>query len=189
MTYENPNVLDTITENLLSALLYPRLFRRYLPMLSLGAGERILEVGCGGGAMTRQLARAAGDGTTITCVDVNSFWLDRAGIRMRGTEGITFVNGDIGEMDLAEGSFSLIFIHYMLHDVPPRHRAAIANRLSGALARGGRLFVCEPTKPSHGMPAEEIDSLFSGVGLEKEGENADSFPIMGALYRALFRKP
>ena len=188
MTYENPNILDTITEDLLSRFLYPRLFKKHSVLLSLGDEERILEVGCGGGAMTLQLAKAAGSKAALTCVDLLPLWAERARRRMRAYKGVTVVEGDIQHVGLPGGPFTLVFIHYMLHDVPRRNRAAIAGRLAGVLGEGGRIFICEPTKDSHGMPAGEIDELFADAGLEKVGGAADSFPIMGKMYRALYKK-
>lgn len=188
MTYENPNRLDTITESLLSALLYPRLFNRYRDMVALGDSERILEVGCGGGAMTRQLAKHGGQGTIITCVDLLEFWIDRAKRRVPPSAGITYIAGDITDVGLPHSDYTLVFIHYMFHDVPSKERHAMASRLAGVMATGGRLFICEPTKASHGMPAEEIDDTFVNAGLKKVEGTPDSVPIMGTMYRAVFKK-
>lgn len=97
-------------------------------------GERVLDVGCGNGAIAAALVDA---GAEVVGVDISTPMLARA--RARTTA--TFVEADAQVHDFDEASFDAIVSRFgvMFFDDPA---AAFAN-LRRALRRGGRLaFIC-----------------------------------------------
>ena len=69
--------------------------RRLLTAIVLEAGERVLDVGCGNGAISLEAARAVGPGGRVTGLDLSAPMLDVA--RGRAEEqgiDIDFVQGD-----------------------------------------------------------------------------------------------
>ena len=106
-------------------------------------GERILDIGCGCGASSLDLAARVGDGGGVTGVDISEPMLERARQRAREHElaNIEFVRADAqnhafeaGSKDLATSRFGVMFF------ADPK--AAFAN-IRKALKPGGRLaFVC-----------------------------------------------
>jgi SAM-dependent methyltransferase len=110
----------------------------------LRPGERVLDVGCGCGASTLELARAVGPEGRVTAVDVSAPMLARArelAERAGLVETIEWIQGDAQSCELGEGAFDCVHSRFgvMFFDDPP---AAFAN-LRQALAPGGRLvFLC-----------------------------------------------
>jgi SAM-dependent methyltransferase len=115
--------------------------RRLLVAAALGAGERVLDVGCGNGAVTIEAARAVGPQGMTTGLDLSAPMLELAGRRANEQAvAVNFVRGDAQTatfeqpFDVAISRFGVMFF-----DDP---EAAFAN-LAAAVRSGGRLcFVC-----------------------------------------------
>jgi SAM-dependent methyltransferase len=109
----------------------------------VAAGERVLDVGCGCGHTTLELAARVGPRGSVTGIDISTPMLERARerARERGLGGIRFVNADAQSAPLGAASFDLVFSRFgVMFFADPR--AAFAN-LRASLAPGGRVcFVC-----------------------------------------------
>jgi SAM-dependent methyltransferase len=133
----------TTHEEKLDAQLAP-LGARTRARAALRPGERILEVGCGCGATTLELAEAVGPGGRVVAVDVSQPMLDRARERAARAglgDRVAFRLDDAQTATLEPAAYDVLFSRFgVMFFADPV--AAFAN-LHGALAPGGRLaFVC-----------------------------------------------
>ncbi len=108
-----------------------------------GPGEKVLDVGCGCGQTSLQLAERVGRDGSVLGVDISLPMLARARQRAAEAEAsqVRFEQGDAQVFPLEEGAFDLVFSRFgvMFFIDPP---AAFAN-LRRATRRGGRLaFLC-----------------------------------------------
>jgi len=101
-------------------------------------GERILDLGCGGGATTGAIARAVGPTGQATGIDVSPDLLAIARARPENA-GAVFLEGDAGGWSFEPGSFDALFSRFgcMFFADPP---AAYAN-LRRALKPGARVVL------------------------------------------------
>ncbi|SDW97811.1 class I SAM-dependent methyltransferase [Lysobacter enzymogenes] len=105
-------------------------------------GEAVLDIGCGAGATSFELARAVGAGGSVTGVDISAPLLGRA--RERATThglNVEFREADASRPSFAPHSFDLLFSRFgvMFFDDP----AAAFAELRKTLKPGGRLaFAC-----------------------------------------------
>jgi len=163
------------------------LFRQYLRGLDLGGDERLLEIGCGVGALTKPLVRFLPRGR-ITAVDLSPHWSEVARRRLKRRKRVTVLTGDVRALDLEPESFDAVLLHFVLHDIPAPERHDVLKALARLLVPGGTLYLREPTRPSHGMPADEIRELFAAAGFE-EVRGADTRSrVAGPMFDARFRK-
>ena len=101
---------------------------------AVGAGDRVLEVGCGTGQLTGRLAPF---GFALTAIDVGASMIEVARERVTGG-GVTFLAVSFEELDAAEASFDLVISGAAFHWVDPEVRFRKAARL---LRPGGWLAV------------------------------------------------
>jgi ubiquinone/menaquinone biosynthesis C-methylase UbiE len=89
----------------------------YLADLELERGARVVEVGCGTGAVTRALASLPETGSVVG-VDPSTGFLAAARELAAGIANLEFVEGDARELPLQDGSFDAVVFHTTLCHVP-----------------------------------------------------------------------
>lgn len=115
-----------------------------LARAAVGSGQRVLEVGCGCGGTTLEIAQAVGARGRVVAVDVSAPMLSRARERVAAAglaDRVEWRCEDAQIAPFAEGAFDCVFSRFgvMFFADPP---AAFTN-LRRALRPGGRLvFVC-----------------------------------------------
>ncbi len=99
--------------------------------------QRILEVGCGEGAMTERIARAYPT-AAVTAIDISP----RVGRLFRGqTFAVTFRQETIADLVCREpASFDLVVLSDVIHHVPADARRSLIGAIDQAIAPNGSLF-------------------------------------------------
>jgi ubiquinone/menaquinone biosynthesis C-methylase UbiE len=192
MDFEKPDlmhlVFDTVFNSSIVSTIIP-LYKRYVRSLGLVGTERVLEFGSGTGAASRHIAQVLSKGGgRLTCVDTSTALTEIATKRLRRYDNVELRVGDIRSLDIEDGIFDAVFVHFALHDVDKALRSDIVNALSGKLKSGGRLFIREPAKAGHGMPPAEIRDLMSEAGLTEIDSKSTKSLIVGPLYTGIYRK-
>jgi ubiquinone/menaquinone biosynthesis C-methylase UbiE len=82
-------------------------------------GMRLLDVGCGPGTITMDLAAMVGPRGRVTALERTDAALDlaRQEGRRRGVTNVDFVVGDVAALDLADDSFDVVHAHQVLQHV------------------------------------------------------------------------
>lgn len=115
--------------------------RAAMAALALRPGEQVIDIGCGAGATTLQLAAIVAPGGGVTGLDISATLLALARSRSEGVEGVKFLEADAQTYRFQPASFDALFSRFgVMFFADPA--AAFAN-LRGALKPDGRLaFVC-----------------------------------------------
>ena len=114
--------------------------RLAMDRLDLRPGLRLLDIGCGSGGTTLELAGRVSPGGAVVGIDIAQQMLDRARQRP-GSAAVELLHGDAQVFDFGTGCFDAAFSRFgvMFFGAP---EAAFAN-IRRALRTGGRLaFVC-----------------------------------------------
>jgi ubiquinone/menaquinone biosynthesis C-methylase UbiE len=184
LDFENPSALFRFEDRLKGQIGGPLYYDPYFRSRGGFRGnEQVLDFGCGGGVSTRCIAASLNQGGGVTGVDISSYFTEKARKRLQGFANARVLRGEIGELDLPRRSFDLISIIHVLHDMVRDKRSSAVGTLEALLKPKGRLWIYEPTRPSHGMPAEEIRRLMREAGLrEVSGEEQKN------SYKGIFEK-
>jgi SAM-dependent methyltransferase len=122
--------------------------RRMLPELGLRGGERVLDVGCGPGLFTREIARVvAPGGGRVIAVDRDAVQLAEA--RRQAAEAgegrlVEFRQGEAARLPLEPGepgSFDLVHARFLLEHL--RDPLAAVREMAKAARPGGRVILSD----------------------------------------------
>ena len=115
--------------------------RAAMAALSPRPGERLLDIGCGAGETSLELARAVAPGGEVTGVDISRPLLEVARRRAEGMPGVRFLEGDAQTHAFEPAAFDGVFSRFgVMFFADPT--AAFVN-IRRAMKPGGRLaFVC-----------------------------------------------
>ena len=123
--------------------------RELLPL----KGARVLDVGCGDGALTRSMARA---GAVATGIDISETRLSQARAAEK-VAGADYKEGRGEKLPFADGSVDAVLYHNALHHVPVELQAAALVEAARVLRPGGRVLVIEPL--AHGPYFELVRQI------------------------------
>jgi ubiquinone/menaquinone biosynthesis C-methylase UbiE len=142
----------------------PAQYERGIRMLTLGqlprladrlvaghvmAGQRILEIGCGTGALTRKLVAA---GARVTALDISSEMLAaaRSSIPEPLRESAEFIHADAAQISslFERGSFDRIVASLALSELAPASRRFVLRSAVPLLAEGGELLLIDEVVPA-----------------------------------------
>jgi len=159
-------------------------------------GERVLDVGCGVGQTTLELAERVGPSGSVLGIDISTPMLARARERARaaGLANVRFENADAQTHAFTPESVDLVYSRFgVMFFADPT--AAFANLLR-ALRPGGRLaFVCWQAMTENAWMRESLAAVLKHVAPPPPADPhapgpfafADAARVRGILERAGFR--
>jgi ubiquinone/menaquinone biosynthesis C-methylase UbiE len=118
----------------------------------VGEGNTVLEVGCGPGFFTLELARLVGPSGRVVAVDVQQGMLDKVAQRLAGTDmarRVTLRRCAPDRLDV-EGPFDFVLLFYMAHEVADIAR--FFRELRGVVSSEASVLLVEP--PIHVSKAD-----------------------------------
>jgi arsenite methyltransferase len=112
---------------------------RVLEVLNLRSGERVLEVGCGGGYYACEAARFVGPTGRVCAIDVSPDQIAAAQQRCAEFAWIEFRNADVAAPPYGDGEFDAIFAVQVLEYATDLDAAL--RQIHRMLRLGGRLVI------------------------------------------------
>jgi ubiquinone/menaquinone biosynthesis C-methylase UbiE len=132
--------------------------RRLLEQATLRDGARVLDIGCGTGALTLQIKRARPD-THVAGLDPDPNALARARVKaQRAHLEIDFIEGFASALPYADASFDAVFSALMLHHLSHSGRQAALAEARRVLSPGGTLHILD-FGPPRGRLAQSVGGL------------------------------
>ena len=155
-----------------------------LSRMALGPGMRVVEVGCGTGHLSGDVARRIEPGGMLFCVDIQPEMVDKTMLRVK-EQGLNNVLGFVAPADklpLDIYDIDVVFLVHVLGEIPDR-LPALRDALR-VLRPGGVLSITEALIDPHYRFRNDVVKLCRQAGFEL-------MSIEGSLfnYTATFRKP
>jgi len=107
-------------------------------------GMKVLDIGCGPGFFSIELAKMVGKNGKVFSVDLQEGMLQKIRIKIHGTEledRIKFIKSEGDQINLSE-KVDFILAFYMVHEVPDKNRLFAA--LKNVLDEKGQFLIVEP---------------------------------------------
>ncbi len=184
MTIEKPKLADRL-DDFLNRILAGFVYKPYINSLELKANEKVLELGCGSGNLSKFIISRLSNKGSLTCIDNSNYWLSKAKKRLREYKNIEFKSENTTTQ---KNHYDIAVIHYVLHDINKNDRLRTIKTLKTKLKNNGKIYIREPTRKNHGMPAKEIEDLMLSSGLKKiSSKEIYSLPLR-SHYTGIFEK-
>jgi SAM-dependent methyltransferase len=138
--------------------------RRAMDRTAIAAGERVLDVGCGCGQTSIELAQRVGPRGAITGADISNVMLERARARAReaGLANTRFEDADAQTHAFDAGAYDVVFSRFGIMFFADS--VAAFTNLARALRPGGRVaFVCWRSFPENPWMAVPIMAALQHV--------------------------
>lgn len=139
----------------------------------ISIGETVLDVGCGGGLSSIEIAKRVGQGGRVVGIDISPDVLAIAGERGKHIPNLEFTEGDAASQPLPPDSFNLIFSRFgvMFFSQP----ANAFNNLRQALKADGRMvFLCWRTLEENPWMMEPAQAAFTVIPREGPPPDPDA---------------
>jgi len=155
-----------------------------LSRMALGPGMRVVEVGCGTGHLSGDVARRIEPGGILFCVDIQPEMVDKTLKRVE-KQGLNNVTGFVAPADklpLDIYDIDVVFLVHVLGEIPDR--LPVLRDALRVLRSGGVLSITEALIDPHYRFRNDVVKLCRQAGFELVS-------IEGSLfnYTATFRKP
>jgi len=148
-----------LLNNLMTAGLYRVWNREVISAAGVRSGSRVLDLACGTGSLTRDLARRAGLEGFVLGVDFSEEML--AAARRRPLGNVEYRAGDATSLaGIQDGSFDAATIAYGARNIPDLD--ALFAQMSRAVRPGGRVVCLEIARPRG-----RVSGLFYGLWFDR----------------------
>lgn len=141
-----------------------------IEMAAVKAGDSILDIGCGTGKLTIELARLAHKGKVVG-IDPSVEMLDRAREKTLSMPNISLLNIPAQAMDFDE-AFNLVYSNSAFQWIKEQKDVII--RAYRALKPNGRVAIQMPAKDFCWALMDNIYSAISSIGLELKYKKMES---------------
>jgi SAM-dependent methyltransferase len=157
-----------------------------LNRMALGPGMRVVEVGCGTGYLSREVARRIQPGGMLFCVDIQTRMVEKT-LKRLDAGGIRNVQGFVApasKLPFDIFDIDLVFLVYVLGEIPDTDRLPALREALRILRPGAALSISEVMIDPHYRFRNDVVKLAQQVGFEPAS-------VVGNLfnYTATFRKP
>ena len=133
------------------------IFTRLATLSGTRPGDRVLDVGCGTGYLTRILAPVVGPAGQVTGIDPSPPMIEHA--RRRAPGNCSYLVGEGQALDLPDASVDVVVSSLAVHHMPAAERGAAVREMFRVLRPGGRLLIAEFRPPASPLLARLVGML------------------------------
>jgi len=145
-------------------------FQELIKLLHLKDGDKVLDLGCGYGSISREILKAQIPNLNLVLTDNSSVQLERAKAELKDYDfkekktTLTYLNDNIVNTNLESNSFNCIIAKMVLHEIPKEKQPITLSNIYNLLKDNGKvviwdLFLDEELKPVISKIIMKKDSL------------------------------
>jgi ubiquinone/menaquinone biosynthesis C-methylase UbiE len=137
----------------------------------------VLDIGCGSGAITREIAEHSR--AKVTAIDIDPAMVDEA---IKSVDGVEWRVGDAHHLPFAEGQFDVVVCNFLLLWV--RDPARVVGEMARVVRKGG--VVLDTAEPDYGGRIDFPEDLPLGELMSQALKRLGADPFVGRKLRRFF---
>lgn len=157
----------------------PRAYDELVRLAGITSGQRVLDVGCGTGYLSRRAARVTGPAGSVVGVDPSPSVIAYA--RRRSPAWCRYLATTGDSIDEPDASFDAALSSLAIHHIPPEQRAATLGEIHRLLRPGGRLVIAD-FRPPRNPIANHLIGLTAGHAMQHNRVNQLPELVAGAAF-------
>jgi len=160
-----------------------RVLERFVTEIEIKPGDRILEIGCGSGVLTRLMAAATGGANPISAVDINRYFLHEAAAlaKKAGCENvIAFREGSAEALPFEDNAFEICLSATVMEEVDAERMLAEMIRVTQP---GGRIGVIVRAEDMNSWTNVALEATLKAKAELPRGNVAEKGCADNSLYR------
>jgi len=122
-------------------------YNRLVALSEARHGDRVLDLGCGSGYLSRAVAEAIGPDGTVVGVDPSEEAIESAR-RLTHLSNCTFAIGTAAELVDPDNSYDVVVTSLMVHHLPEAMRVQAMREMFRVLRPGGHVLIAEFRPPT-----------------------------------------
>jgi ubiquinone/menaquinone biosynthesis C-methylase UbiE len=150
--------------------------RRLVEVAGIKPGDRVLDVACGTGVVTRLLANKVGSAGQVVGFDLNAAMLERARASGETAAAIEWRLGDATDMPFADATFDRVICQHGLQFIPNK-AAALAEMHRVLTDRGGVAISVWHSIEHCPWQAAIADAVERNIGTEEAAKIRSAFSL------------
>jgi len=135
-----------------------RFFTRLVAESGAHPGDRVLDVGCGTGYLTRMMAETVAPGGTARGVDPSGEAITQAR-RLAHRANCTFSDGIAEALDAPDDTYDVVVSSLMIHHLPEAQRPRAIGEMFRVLRPRGSLLIAEFRPPASRIGRRLVSAL------------------------------
>lgn len=126
-----------------------RFRRKQIELMNVEQGEKVLEVGCGNGALSILSKIAVGESGEVVGTDIAPKMIARAQQKAGKVNlKINFKVASVSELPYPDNTFDIVISSLMFHHLPVTLKREGMIEIYRVLKKGGRFFLCDFGSPN-----------------------------------------
>lgn len=122
--------------------------KKQIELMDIGEGEKVLEVGCGTGALSLLSKIAVGESGEVEGIDIAPMMISKAQQKAhKANLKINFKIASVSELPYPDHHFDLVISSMMFHHLPVAIKREGLKEIRRVLRDDGRFFLCDFCSP------------------------------------------
>lgn len=180
-----PTIFEIFLTKLAFLFFGKAVYKEYADRLPITGNETVLDFGSGMGTVAYYASKRLPHGNLV-CLDVSSKWLEACKKNLSRCRNVSFMHGDIYSLPLQDGSFDLIFCHFVLHDIADSELKKIISVMERLLKPEGLLAIREPLSDTGKIKV--IQNQIEQYGFIKKDSRITDIPLMNTTLESIYIK-